>query len=120
MPDFKNKTWILSDFIKFVQEKKDRSLNYNADYYYDIYGSDNDNLLSPEMTIYVGDTVEVSDDDDEIYPDKVVEMDFWFKYSCDNFQDVIDLATEQNEDVSILKLVECLNHYNKYDDFLDI
>jgi hypothetical protein len=120
MPHFKNKTWILSDFIKFVQEKKDRSPNYNANYYYDIYAPDNDDQLSPEIIIYVGNTVEVDDDNHETFPQAVTEMNFWIKYSCDNFQDVIDLATKQNPNISISKVVECLNYYNEHDTFLDI
>ncbi|WP_343615113.1 hypothetical protein [Flavobacterium sp.] len=120
MSDFKNKIWVLSDFIKFVQAKKDRSTNYNPEYYYDVYGSDDDEELSPDIIIYVGDPIEVDDDGEEIYPDKVIEMDYWLKYSCDNFQDVIDLATEQNANVSILQLIECLNYYNENDTFLDI
>ncbi|CAI2767148.1 DUF7716 domain-containing protein [Flavobacterium collinsii] len=120
MSDFKNKTWLLSDFIKFVQAKKDRTSNYNANYYYDIYEPNNDDQLSPETIIYVGNTVEVDDDDNEIYPPEVRAMNFWFGYSCDNFQDVVDLATEQNPKVSISQIVTCLNHYSQYDNFLDI
>jgi len=120
MVDFKNKTWILSDFIKFVQDKKDRSENYNADYYYDIYAADNDDKLFPEMTIYVGNTVEVDDDDNEIFPPEVDKLNFWIKYSCDNFQDVIDLATTQDSNVTINKIVECLNYYRERDTFLNI
>ncbi|SNR80499.1 hypothetical protein [Flavobacterium sp. ov086] len=120
MPDFKNKTWILSDFIKFVQAKKDRSLNYNPNYTYDIYAPNNDDQLSPETIIYVGNTVEVDDNDKEIYPDIVIKMDYWFEYSCDNFQDVIDLATSQNANVNTYKLTECLNYYSKHDTFLDL
>ncbi|MBL0736365.1 hypothetical protein JI750_05680 [Flavobacterium sp. GN10] len=120
MSDFKNKTWILSDFIKFVQTKKDRSTNYNPEYYYDIYAPKNEDSLFPEMIIYIGNTVEIDDDDHEIYPDIVKEMNYWFSYSSDNFQDVIDLATSQNANLSILQLVECLNYYSEYDNFLDI
>ncbi|OXB09722.1 hypothetical protein B0A81_06215 [Flavobacterium plurextorum] len=120
MPDFKNKTWVLSDFIKFVQEKKDRSQNYNAAYYYDIYTADNNESLSAETIIYVGETVEVDDNANEIFPNIVTEMNYWFEYSCSNFQDVIDLATTQNSNVTIYKLIECLNYYSQHDTFLDV
>lgn len=119
-PDFKNKTWILSDFIKFVQAKKDRSVEYNANYYYAIYAFDNDEPLFNEMIIYVGNTVEIDDNDNEFFPQIVTEMNFWIVYSSDSFQDVIDLATSQDSNVTISKLVECLNYYSEYDNFLDI
>lgn len=120
MTDFKNKTWILSDFIKFVQAKKDRSTNYNPDYNYDIYTPDDNSRLSEETIIYVGETVQVDDNDNETFPDIVNQMNYWFEYSCSNFQDVIDLATEQNPSVSVSKIVECLNYYSENDDFLDL
>lgn len=120
MPEFKNRSWILSDFIKFVQAKKDRSLHYNANYYYNIYVPENTDLLFPELTIYVGNTVEIDDNDTEIYPTEVLKMNFEFGYSCDNFQDVIDLAVKQNSNVSISKIVACLNYYSEYDTFLDV
>ncbi|PBJ12868.1 hypothetical protein [Flavobacterium sp. ACN6] len=120
MQYFKNKTWILGNFITFVKEKKDRSQNYNIDYYYDIYIPNDNNQLFPEMIVYVGNTVQIGEDDNEIYPVEVIKMNFDFGYSCDNFQDVIDLATSQNPTVSITKLIECLNYYNENDTFLDI
>lgn len=120
MPDFKNKTWVLSDFIPFVQAKKDRALTYDSNYYYSVYVPDHFDSLSAEMTVYIGDTSEIDEDDNEIYPPEVLEMNFWFGYSCDNFQDVIDLATKQNPNVSISQIVTCLNHYSQYDNFLDI
>jgi len=120
MPDFKNKTWILSDFIKFVQAKNDRALQYDPGYYYSIYVPEKAHSLSSEMMVYIGDTSEIDDDDNEIYPLEVREMNFWFGYSCDNFQDVIDLAFKQNPQVSISQLIECLNYYSEHDNFLDI
>lgn len=120
MPDFKNKTWILSDFIKLVQAKKDRSLQYDSSYYYSVYVPDNVDSFSAEMIVYIGDTSEIDDDDNETYPAEVLKMNFWFGYSCDTFQDVVDLATRQNPEVSIAQIVACLNHYSEHDDFLDI
>lgn len=120
MPDFKNKTWILGDFIKFVQEKKDRSIKYDAHYDYCIYASDVEDRLYSEMIIYVGNTSEFDENDKEIFPSEVIKMNFWFEYSCENFQDVIDLATKQNATISVQKIIECLNYYNEHDTFLDV
>jgi len=71
------------------------------------------------MLVYIGDTVQATDEGEEIYPKEVIKK-FSFLYSCENFQAVIDLATSQDSQVSHEKLIECLNYYSDHDDFLDI
>jgi uncharacterized protein (DUF433 family) len=121
MTKFKHKAYKLEDFIDLVKDKKDRPLTYDRDYYYDIYGADTyGDTLVLGMEIYVGDTVQATDDGEEIYPDEVLAKNLSFLYSSENFQAVIDLAVSQNPDVSHEKIVECLNYYDENDDFLDI
>ncbi|EED99314.1 conserved hypothetical protein [Burkholderia multivorans CGD1] len=38
----------------------------------------------------------------------------------EHLQDVIDLAYKQKPTASIDEVIKCLNHYSKYDDFLDL
>ena len=117
---FKYKTYKIEDFIDIVKRKIDRVEGYDPDYYYNIYGNDEGRGFVPGMQIYVGDTVEVNDDDEEIYPPEVIERKLSSLYSCGTFQDVIDLAMRQNNSVSHEKLIECLNYYSNHDDFLDV
>jgi hypothetical protein len=41
-------------------------------------------------------------------------------YSCQNFQDVIDLAYSQKNNASINDYIKCLNYYAEKDTFLEI
>ncbi|WP_232451368.1 hypothetical protein [Burkholderia ubonensis] len=119
--DFKNRTCTIDDFIALVRAKADRSEGYDPTCLYDVYGEDTDgDDFRVAQTIYVGDTVQVDGDDREIYPEPVSALGYVFLYSGEHFQDVVDLACRQKPDASIEDIVRCLNHFGRYDDFLDL
>jgi hypothetical protein len=118
--DFKYKTYKIEDFIELVKQKKDRTEGYDPDYYYQVYGDDEGNGLALGMPIYISDSIEVNDDDEEIYPSDVMNKKLSPLYSCTTFQDVIDLALRQDPKVAMEKLIECLNYYSEHDNFLDV
>lgn len=121
MTAFKHKIYKIENFIDIVKNKQDRPFSYDPDFNYNIYGDDSSGGdFHSNMDIYVGDTVEFTDDGEEIYPDAVLSQGLSFLYSCENFQAVVDLALSQDSGVSHEKIIECLNYYNEYDDFLDI
>ncbi|AOI56432.1 DUF7716 domain-containing protein [Burkholderia diffusa] len=121
MSDFKHKTYQIEDFIAFVQAKQDRSAQYNRAFLYDVYGDDSvEDLLREGQTIFVGDTVQVDDNDEEIYPREVNERGYAFLYSGENFQAVVDLAYKQKPTASAKEVIQCLNYYAQHDDFLDL
>ncbi|VWB48471.1 DUF7716 domain-containing protein [Burkholderia lata] len=120
LEDFKNRTFKLAEFIAVVRAKAERREGYDPAWLYDVYGEDGDAQLRPHHTIYIGDTVQVDDEKREIYPEKVAELGYVFQYSCEHFQDVVDLAYRQKPDASIEDVVRCLNHFDRYDDFLDL
>ncbi|MBN3839919.1 hypothetical protein G3N61_11105 [Burkholderia sp. Ac-20349] len=103
-----------------VRAKAERRERYDPAWLYDVYGKDGDAALHPQQTIYIGDTVQVDDEDREIYPERVAELGYVFQYSCEHFQDVVDLAYRQKPDASIEDVVRCLNHFDRHDDFLDL
>lgn len=76
--DFKNKTYLVQDFLEFVKGKKERSNTYDVTYCYVVYSKSGDVGLLDDL--YIGDVIEVDDDDQEIYPDIVVENGF--EYYC--------------------------------------
>lgn len=117
MSEFKNKVYKIEDFINLVKEKKERVPHYNLDYCYDIYIQNN--ALKLHSEIYVGDSVEVNDDDEEIYPEFAIKNGYHYFCSDQNVQDVVDLALRQNPKVTMEKLIDALNYYLKFDDFID-
>ncbi|WLE64151.1 hypothetical protein GIY62_35420 (plasmid) [Burkholderia plantarii] len=121
MSDFKHKPYPIEDFIQIVRDKRDRSAKYDRNFLYDVYGKEeDDDRLHVGQYIFVSDTVQVNDDDEEIYPDDVKENGLTFLYSGENFQAVVDLAVKQKPAASPAEIIRCLNHYAEKDDFLDL
>ena len=117
------KLYKLEAFIEIVKLKKDRTFNsdgarvYNN--YYHVYIENNDkSLLEKDMPVYVGTSPQV--DDNEVFPDEVIKMNFWQWLSDENFQDIIDLAYEQKPNATISDFIDCLNYFDNNDDFLDL
>lgn len=121
----KNQSYNIKELIEIVKNKLDRDLDnygkekYTPENYYHIYVA-KDEILNENSVVYVGDTIKVDDDENEIYPNKVLENNLESCYSCENFQDVIDLAYEQKANASTSEFIKCLNYYAERDTFLDL
>ena len=71
------------------------------------------------MNVYVGDPPDFDADDNEIFPEFVFAFELEVGYMSDHFQDVVDLVYKQKPTAATDDVIECLNHYDKFDDFLD-
>jgi hypothetical protein len=109
-----NSYYKIDDLIEIVGNRGDR------DSIYMVYVPDGTDDLSVGMQVYVGDVPDFDEDGNEVFPDFVSDNGLEVGCKRDQFQDVIDLAYRQKPDASIDEVVECLNHYAEYDDFLDL
>lgn len=115
MSDFVvNSFYKIEDLIGMVKDKKDR------DAIYMIYVPKNVDDLEPGMEVYVGDVPDFDENDNEFLPEFVVTLGLDRGYMREHFQDVVDLAYKQKATASIEEVIRCLNHYARYDDFLDL
>lgn len=114
---FKNKSYHIKKLIDIVKNKLDREFDkygkekFNPDDYYHIYITKYESL-NENSIVYVG--------DNEIYPNEVLENNLESCYSCENFQNVLDLAYEQKNNASTSEFIKCLNYYAENDTFLDL
>ncbi|KWI59494.1 hypothetical protein ISO18_12495 [Burkholderia pseudomultivorans] len=108
-----NAFYKIDDLIGIVREKKDQESVYM------VYVPKDTNDLRLGMEVYVGDVPDF-DQDNEIFPNSVVALGLERGYMQEHLQDVIDLAYKQKPTASTEEVVQCLNHYAKYDDFLDL
>ncbi|MCC9041942.1 hypothetical protein LNQ81_04395 [Myroides sp. M-43] len=118
MMDFKNKTYQLAEFILLVKDRKERTTEYNPAFHYAIYAVEDE--VDEDLAIYVGEPVEVTDNDEEIYPSEVIEQEMWYLCSDEDIQDVVDLAISQKPSATMEELVMALDYYLTIDDFIDL
>jgi len=117
--------YAVETLIDIVKNKADRKFdNNNREMYdrpllYNIYiaeGAD----LETGIDVYVGKTLEVDENDNEIYPEDVQKLCLEFCYACQTFQDVIDLEYKQKTSATYAEVIKCLNYYSEKDDFFDL
>jgi len=109
-----NKFYEIDDLILRVKNKEDREAVYM------IYIEKDNDSLDPGMKLYVGDAPGFDDDDNEILPENVISLGLCIGYMREHFQDVVDLAYRQKPTASTAEVIQCLNHFAQYDDFLDL
>jgi hypothetical protein len=116
--EFKDKTYRLSEFVDIVKNKQERLEHYNPMYNYALYAIEAE--VTCDLTIYVGEPVEVTDSDEEIYPEYATKNDMWYFCSDENIQDVVDLAVSQCPEVNTEQLITALAYYLEHDDFMNL
>lgn len=109
-----NEFYELENLIDLVKNKRDR------DEVYMIYVPRDTEDLRPDMKVYVGDVPAFDDEDNEVFPEPVIALGLERGYMREHLQDVIDLAYKQKSTASMDEIVQCLNYYAKYDEFLDL
>ncbi|MDR4951109.1 hypothetical protein REB14_02790 [Chryseobacterium sp. ES2] len=117
MDDFKNQVYSIEEFLELVKSKQDRKASFDPEYNYAVYSSTDE--FKPEMKVFIGDPLDIGENDNEILPDFVFHNKLHYICSDENIQDVVDLAFRQHADVTSSQLITALNHYLEKDDFLD-
>ncbi|UKB81407.1 hypothetical protein [Chryseobacterium sp. MEBOG07] len=117
MDEIKNQMYSIEEFLELVKNKQDRKASYDPDYNYAVYSSKDE--FKPEMKVFIGDPLDIGEDDSESLPDFVFHNKLKYMCSDENIQDVVDLAFRQRAEVTCSQLITALNHYLEKDDFLD-
>ena len=82
-----------------------------------LYGKE-DGELALDRLYWVSDYPDVIEDHD-VYPMDVAKQDLQLVYYGEQLLDVLTVALEEKPDASPQDLVEALNHYNRYDIFMN-
>jgi hypothetical protein len=85
-----------------------------------VYAREDNNGLSLGQDYFVDAYPVVNDNDEEVLPEKVRQLELSMAYYGEQFEDVINLAFDQKPDASLEDFVRALNHYSAHDDFLDL
>ena len=97
--------------IKIVQEGyiKDNFCLYTKEY---------EAIATLELTCYLERYPEVSDDDEEVYPDYVEQNELELFFYGDQFMDVLRSALNQKPSATVDELISALNYYLENDAFI--
>ena len=82
-----------------------------------LYGKQ-DGELALDRLYWVSDYPDVVEDSD-VYPTEVTEQDLQLVYYGEQLIEVLAVALEEKPDASCQDLVDALNHYNRYDSFMN-
>lgn len=83
-----------------------------------LYTKEYEATATPELTCYLDRYPEVSDDDEEIYPDYVEKNELELFFYGDQFLDVLKSALNQKPNATIDELISGLNYYLSNDAFI--
>ena len=73
-----------------------------------------------DLICYLEDYPEITDEDEEIFPEFVVKEGLVFLYSGENFESVITGAFNHKLDPSMKEFIDLLNYYRDNDSYLDL
>lgn len=87
---------------------------------YCIYGKGSSDDATLETLCVIGEYPEITDDDEEVFPDYILaeSLEFWFRDEL--LEDVVINAVERDPLISNDKILEAVKYYNQNDDFMDI
>ena len=71
------------------------------------------------MICYLEEPPEVTDEDEEVFPEFVVNEGLVLLYSGEDFESVIEVAFDQKKQPSVQEFIDSLNYYREYDGYLD-
>ena len=84
-----------------------------------IYTGQFQDAVFEDLICYLEEPPEVTEEDEEIFPELVVEEGLVFLYSGENFESVIEVAFNQKRQPSMKEFIDSLNYYRDNDSFLE-
>ena len=112
------KAYTLAHLISVIKTKIKESGLTDSDFC--LYSlEDNENIKDANCVCYLGSYPIISDEDEEVYPDFVVEKSLELFYDGRQFEDVIMNVLHQKSTANIDEFILGLNYYTENDTFLD-
>ncbi len=84
-----------------------------------IYTKKFEEIVFEDLICYLEEPPEVTDEDEEVFPEFVVNEGFVLLYSGEDFESVIEVAFDQKKQPSVQEFIDSLNYYREYDAYLD-
>lgn len=69
---------------------------------------------------YIDEHPDITDDDEEILPQFILEKNCEFAYRDEMLQDIIASALGRKKDISVEELMDAIDYYDSYDTFMEV
>jgi hypothetical protein len=106
-----NQTIKVSDLIDFLKIQK-KTLTYC------VYGGGASDQATLESECTIDEHSEITDDDEEIFPESVTQNNLEFWFTDELLEDVTFNALKQKASATNEDILKAIKHYNEYDSFM--
>jgi hypothetical protein len=108
-----NQTIKLAELIDFLKTQK-KNLTYC------VYGKGSSDQATLETDCVIDEYSEITDDDEEIFPEKITQNDLEFWFTDELLEDVTFNALKQKTSVTNEEILKAIKYYNERDSFMDL
>lgn len=108
-----NKTIKLTDLIDVLKTQK-KTLTYC------VYGKGPSGQATLEIDCVIGEYSEITDDDEEIFPESITQNNLEFWFTDELLEDVTFNALKQKTSTTNEEILKAIKHYNERDSFMDL
>lgn len=108
----KRKSYTLSEVIELVSKQRETLENSC------IYTTSYTSTASSDLICYIDSYPKITDDDEEQYPDFVIEQNLELFFYGQQFEDVITSITNERKSCTSADIIEALNYYLQNDSFM--
>lgn len=108
-----NQTIKLAELIDFLKTQK-KNLTYC------VYGKGSSDQATLETDCVIDEYSEITDDDEEIFPERITQNDLEFWFTDELLEDVTFNALKQKTSVTNEEILKTIKYYNARDSFMDL
>lgn len=108
-----NQTIKLAELIDFLKTQK-KNLTYC------VYGKGSSDQATLETDCVIDEYSEITDDDEEIFPERITQNDLEFWFTDELLEDVTFNALKQKTSVTNEEILKAIKYYNEHDSFMDL
>lgn len=103
----------LTDLIDFLKTQK-KTLTYC------VYGKGSSDQATLETDCVIDEYSEITDDDEEIFPESITQNNLEFWFTDELLEDVTFNALKQKKSATNEEILKAIKHYNERDSFMNL
>ncbi len=103
----------IADLINFLKTQK-KTLTYC------VYGKGASNQITLETDCIIDEYSEITDDDEEVFPERITKNNLEFWFADELLEDVTFNALKQKASATNKEILKAIKYYNERDSFMNL